>query len=82
MVHSDVLEFEIDFDKVFGQFWWEFDNLISKVFNKLIIDVGDPGFEPDRYVFEQEVDTIFFLQNRLELDKLFRLDLLENIGLF
>lgn len=61
MVHTDVFESEINLNKVVGQVRRELDDLVSEVFNKLIVDVGYPGLEPDGHVLKQKVNRLLFL---------------------
>ncbi len=63
MIHADVFESELNFDKVIGQVRGKLDNLIPKVLNKLIVDVGYPCLQPDGHILEQEVNTFLLLQN-------------------
>lgn len=82
MVHANVFEFEIDFDKVVGEVWWELDNLVSEILDELIVDVGNPGLQSDGYVLKQEVDGLLLLKHWLELDKLLRFEFFEYVSLF
>lgn len=63
MVHADVLELEIDFDVVIGEEGGELDELVPEILDELIIDVGDPCFQLDGDVLEEEVDALLFLQD-------------------
>lgn len=56
--------------------------MISEIFDELVVDVGDPGFEPDGDVLEQEVNGLLFFEDRLQLDELIGLEFFEYIGLF
>lgn len=82
MVHTDVFELEVDFDEVVGQIWWELDDLVSKILDELIIDVGNPGLKSDWYVLKQKVNSLLLLKDWLELDKLLGFEFFEYVGLF
>jgi hypothetical protein len=58
---------EIDFDIVIGQKGGELDKLVSKIFNELIINVGDPSLEFDGNVLKKKMYGLLFLQDRLYL---------------
>lgn len=68
MIHSYVFELELDFYVVIGEEGGELDELVSEIFDELIIDVGDPSLEFDGNVLEQEMDALLFLQDGLYLD--------------
>ncbi len=51
--------------------------MISEIFDELVVDVGNPGFEPDGDVLEQEVNGLLFFEDRLQLDELIRLEFFE-----
>jgi hypothetical protein len=59
---------ELDFYVVIGEEGGELDELVSEIFDELIIDVGDPSLEFDGNVLEQEMDALLFLQDGLYLD--------------
>lgn len=42
LIHADVAKLKLYLDVIIGKKGWEFDQLISEVFNELIIDIGDP----------------------------------------
>lgn len=43
LIHSYIFELKVDPDVMIGKEWWEFDELISKILNELIINIGNPG---------------------------------------
>lgn len=61
LVHSDVLELEVDFDVIIGEEGRELDELVSEIFDELIINIGDPCFQFDGDVLEEKVDALLFL---------------------
>lgn len=71
MIHADVFELEVDSDAVVGKERWELDELISEVFDELIVDVGDPCFHFDGDVLEEEVYAFIFFEHWLYLDHMF-----------
>jgi len=42
MIHTNIFEFELNFDKVVGEVRGELNELIPEIFYELIVDVGDP----------------------------------------
>ena len=42
LIHAYIFELKVDFDEVIGEKGWEFDELISKILNELIINIGNP----------------------------------------
>lgn len=71
MIHTDVFKFEFNFDEVIGEIWWEFNQLVSEIFYKLIVNVGYPCLQSDGDVLEQKMNAFFLLKDRLKLDQLF-----------
>lgn len=63
LIHSNVLELKIDLDAIIGKEGRELDELVSKIFDELIVDVGNPGLELDWDVLEKEVNRLFLFQN-------------------
>ena len=61
MIHADVFELELYFDVVVGEEGRKFDELVSEIFNKLIVDVGDPCLQFDGDVLKHKMDALFFL---------------------
>jgi hypothetical protein len=55
--------------------------LVSEIFDKLVVNVGDPRFQSDGHVLKQKVDRFLFFEHRLKLDQLIRLELFEHIRL-
>ena len=68
MIHADVFKFEFNFDEVIGEIWWEFNQLVSEILYKLVVDVGYPCLQSDWDVLEHKVNTFFLLKDRLKLD--------------
>jgi hypothetical protein len=52
MIHADIFEFELNFDTIISEIIREFNELISKVLNELIINIRDPGLQSDGYILE------------------------------
>lgn len=57
---------ELDLDVMVGEERGELDELIPEIFDKLVIDVGDPSLHLDRYILEHDMYTLLLLQNRLD----------------
>jgi hypothetical protein len=53
LIHSDVFELKFDLDVIIGQEGAKLDELISEIFNELIIYIADPGLQLDRYILEE-----------------------------
>lgn len=79
MIHPDIFQLEINLDVIIGQKRRELDNLIPKVLNKLIVNVGNPCLESDGYVLEQEMNGLLFLEYGLKLDNLIAFESLQNV---
>jgi len=43
MIHTYIFEFELYFDAIISEIVGEFNELISEILYKLIINIGDPG---------------------------------------
>jgi hypothetical protein len=71
MVHSDIFKLKIDFDAVIDKEIWEIDELIPKILDELIVDVGYPRLKLYGNVLKQKVNAFIFLKHWLNLYHMF-----------
>lgn len=65
LIHAYVFELKLYFDVVIGEIGWKLDQLVSKVFNKLIVDIRYPGLQLDRHILKHKMNFFLFFQDRL-----------------
>ncbi len=82
MVHANILQGEVYPDTIVGQVGEELYELVPEVFDKMIIDVGDPSLDFDRDVLIEKMDAALFLHHRLHLDHVFALQFPQNLDFF
>ena len=52
LIHTDILQLEFDLDIIVGEKGGELDELIPKILNELVIDIGDPSLQLDGDILE------------------------------
>lgn len=82
VVHANVLQGEVYPDAIVGQVGEELYELVPEVFDKMIIDVGDPSLGFDRDVLIEKMDAALFLHHRLHFDHVFALQSPQNLDFF
>ena len=62
LVHADIFELELDLNVVIGQKRRKLDKLVPKMFNELVVDVGDPGLQFYGDVFKEQMYAFLLLK--------------------
>ena len=81
LVHADIFKPEVDEDAVFSKVIGEFHQLKSEVLDEFRVDIWDPGFDLDGYIFEEQVETGVFFEELLQFDQVRVDETLEFFGL-
>jgi hypothetical protein len=68
LVHSNIPELKLGLDEIVGQKGGELDELVPEILDKLVIDVGDPGFQFDGDVLVDQIEVLLLFQYFLYFD--------------
>ena len=66
MVHSDILQLELDLYLVVGQERGKLYELVLKGLYELVVDVRYPGLYLDRNVLKHKINALFLLKHRID----------------